>query len=346
MKLILISDDLTGALDASVVFAARGLQTVVAISGDEFAAALNTGADVVAVSLNSREGSEADAVAKIAAAARLVQENVAVFKKIDSRMKGHVQAEVRALSSLIGARYVTLCPAIPSLGRYVEEGKVVGSGIAEPIDLAGSSVLVEEYPIWDFPDARTDADLNAIVNSASAGTLFCGARGLAEALARKLAPGGVIANFGGKLLPHPILFAIGSRDPITLAQVEAFREAAPKISYVIAPNGLLAPSLLPEGELILQTAPGEDAVASAMVTQVFARAVAARGAPGRACLVLSGGETAAATLSRLGIGILEIVGEPEEGMPASVPFGLNGPVIVTKSGGFGGKDALIRLAGL
>lgn len=346
MKLALISDDLTGALDASVVFAARGLRTLVAISGDHFAEALGSGADIVAVSLNTREASKVDAVRLTKTAIGLVPQSIPVFKKIDSRMKGHVRAEVQAIASAIRAQHVIICPAIPSLKRYVADGRVMGAGIAEPIDLAGYSGCGESEAVWNFPDARTDADMDAIVRQAPSQTLLCGARGLAEALARKLVPDTSVHDFANVRLPHPILFAIGSRDLITVAQVETLRDKAPDMAYMAATNGSVEHPLEPSCNLILQTVAGAEKVPSEMVTRNFAHSVASKAVSGRATLVLTGGETAAATLSNLGFGILEIVGEPQAGIPASIPLGKTEPVVITKSGGLGAHDALVRLAGL
>ena len=60
-------------------------------------------------------------------------------------------------------------------------------------------------------------------------------------------------------------------------------------------------------------------------------------------LVLTGGETARAVLSRLGIRALRVVGEVETGVPILVAEGSGLPV-VTKAGDFGSPETLLRCA--
>ena len=62
-------------------------------------------------------------------------------------------------------------------------------------------------------------------------------------------------------------------------------------------------------------------------------------------LLLSGGLTAAAVCEELGIGELELKREVFPGVVVSEAEGPHGRVsVVTKPGGFGGADALVRLA--
>jgi 4-hydroxythreonine-4-phosphate dehydrogenase len=58
-------------------------------------------------------------------------------------------------------------------------------------------------------------------------------------------------------------------------------------------------------------------------------------------LVLTGGATARAVLSRLGIAALRVVGEVETGVPILVAEGSGLPV-VTKAGDFGDRETLLR----
>jgi len=58
-------------------------------------------------------------------------------------------------------------------------------------------------------------------------------------------------------------------------------------------------------------------------------------------LVLTGGETARAVLSRLGVRALRVMGEVETGVPILAAEG-SGLLVVTKAGDFGDRDTLIR----
>jgi 4-hydroxythreonine-4-phosphate dehydrogenase len=58
-------------------------------------------------------------------------------------------------------------------------------------------------------------------------------------------------------------------------------------------------------------------------------------------LVVTGGATARAVLSKLGIAALRVVGEVETGVPILVAEGSGLPV-VTKAGDFGDRETLLR----
>jgi 4-hydroxythreonine-4-phosphate dehydrogenase len=59
-------------------------------------------------------------------------------------------------------------------------------------------------------------------------------------------------------------------------------------------------------------------------------------------LVLTGGETARAVLSRLGVAVLRVVGEVETGVPILVAEGSRALMVITKAGDFGDRETLLR----
>ena len=71
-------------------------------------------------------------------------------------------------------------------------------------------------------DAESDADLDAIAegHANEPATLWCGAAGLARALAQE-------PPRAARPLNQPHLVIVGSRHPVTLRQVEVFRAARP-----------------------------------------------------------------------------------------------------------------------
>src|SRR5690554_2992690 len=137
-RVAIIADDLTGALDVCAPFARRGLRSRVAVSPSGLADALDRGGDVICVNTASRE-LDAEAASRIV---RHVASELAgsrpgiVFKKIDSRLKGHVSAETGACQEVFRRPRVLVAPAIPAQGRFVQAGMIVGKGVAEPIDVA------------------------------------------------------------------------------------------------------------------------------------------------------------------------------------------------------------------
>ena len=255
---------------------------VVARRPADVAAALAEAPDVLAVSTASREGSDEGARAAVAAAVTAVGRLPDIlFKKVDSRLKGHVAGEVARFAAAAGRGHALVAPAIPAQGRFVVGGRVTGAGVAVPIDVA--AVLAASGLAVAVADARTDADLDAALARAQDGppAILVGASGLAAALARRLAGGGW--SVPRPPLAAPLLLAIGSRDPITVAQVEEIR-ARTIVPETLAPDGACPPGTGAPVEL-LRLVPGGDggfdpAAAGARFAEAIARRVE-RGACGR-----------------------------------------------------------------
>lgn len=336
MRLLLISDDLTGALDSAVAFVQRGLSVICALDESAVSDAVAQDPDVLAVSINSREISENDMKLRLTGLLDSLQHmpqwrDAVLFKKIDSRLKGHLRAE---MSMLAFARPCLLvCPAVPKLGRVVKGGYLQGAGVSTPLDVA-SKLGVDRTHVIDAQDAD---DLHVALRDCDpAKTLFVGAAGLADALARRLHPGvgpAAIRPFSGSAI-----FAIGSRDPVTLGQLEA-------LSIAAAPNGVVPG--LPSAHLsVVQMTKGAVPVAPEMAGAEFARGIAHFIKHHQSeNLLACGGETAAAILRELGARILRVDAELQAGVPVSrLLDGYPGLRLITKSGGFGGPDALAEIA--
>ncbi len=332
--ILVVADDLTGALDSAVAFAGGGRRIAVARGVARIATALRSEPMVLAVDMASREGTAADAVAGLEALARALPLGAipSIVKKVDSRLKGHVRAEVEALHRLSGRTRVVAVPAIPGMGRLQIGGILTGYGLADAIDMADRL-----GPDVELPDAETDDAVDRIVRTGDAATLWVGARGLAFALSRH--------RFGPRApapprLTGPALFAIGSRDPVTTAQVARLRSRVHA-----APDGSV-PDGVADGVLdIVAMTEGGRARPAAAAGASFADGIAARmNATHPMTLLASGGATAAAILDRLGVGVLDVEAEIAPGVPvsvAAVPWGRMR--IVTKSGGFGPPDLLQRI---
>jgi len=99
VKVAIVADDLTGALDAAAPFARRGLATRVACLAGALPAALSEPADVVAVNTASRHLSADVAAAAVTAAGREIAAAAPdiLFKKIDSTLRGQAVPETVAL---------------------------------------------------------------------------------------------------------------------------------------------------------------------------------------------------------------------------------------------------------
>lgn len=332
MQAFLVADDLTGALDSAVAFAAPGRRVVVL----RCAGAPSHGADVVAICTGSREGAPEAAAEAVDRMCRPFEPARAglVMKKVDSRLKGHVGPEVAALRRLLGEPPVVAIPAIPDMGRIQRGGRIEGSGIARPIAVAA---LFEGAV--SVPDASSQAAIEAAV-ARHPGALWVGARGLAFALARTLGP---LSAPSVPALPAPMVIAVGSRDPITLAQLEAL---APGLPVIAAPDGRVPGAVPAAPVVVLRLTDGGGDRPPREAGADFARGIADllhRRRP--ATLVATGGETADAILGALGVGALVVRAEFAPGLPvceAAAPWGRL--TLVTKSGGFGAPDVLAKLA--
>ena len=219
---LILADDLSGAADAGVAFALRGLVTEV-----HWQAGLDTAAssaDVIAFDTDSRRLDAAGAAERQRAAMqRLRAPDMALFKKIDSTLRGQPAAEIAAIHRC-GVTRVILAPANPAMGRSTRAGRVfvhdqpleqtetwrreqaypnadlgailAGAGLPAvklPLDVVRAPARLAEAlrvvsgapPAW-ICDAENDGDLENIARAGLAAdgiTLFAGTAGLALALA-------------------------------------------------------------------------------------------------------------------------------------------------------------------
>lgn len=344
LKVAIIADDLTGALDTGTPFVDAGLSVAVAIEIEAIKDALATGCEVVVVNTASRALPEGEAArrAGLAASALLAAHPDIVLKKIDSRLKGNVAAESGAIAAIFGHREITIAPAIPDQERFTRDGHVVGRGVERPLPVAAlfegrdNSVVIA--------DANSDADLDRLVSDHDwQATLAVGARGLGSAIARRLRRGRDATTVFEPA--RNTLFAFGSRDPITGAQMARLEASGALRTSISAPMGevdvtatLSLPALLCcTGEM------SGDAVA---VADRFAKGVRSAIDQTRPeMLMVGGGDTALAVFRALGVRILLPKGEIEAGVPWLDVADVDGRHFrcAVKSGGFGNSDSLLRL---
>lgn len=333
-RLAVIADDLTGALDAAAPFAARGIKTVVALGPAGLDAALASGADVVGVSTNSREGLPDAAGRAVAACLKRLPADLAIFKKVDSRLKGHVAAELEAFRF----NRALVIPAIPAFGRWMRNGQLGGFGVSTPIDIAAR--LGRHTGAAIIPDIASQADIEQALETGGH-DLLVGALGLAEALAARWAPGASIP--APSPLAAPVFCVIGSTDAITTEQIERLRSACPELAYIAAPDGEMPQSVPPTAALtIVQATAGDGTADGTMVARRLGAALLHLRPPPGSVLVISGGATAQLVLESLGIAVLQLEGEALPGLPLAHAAGFT---IITKSGGFGDPDTLLALLG-
>ena len=340
----MIADDLTGACDSGVQFARYGFKAVVARGGKQPA---DTGAELIAVSTDSRNDTPGAARRKVIRACRWMrgQGIHVIYKKIDSTLRGNEGAEIEAAMEACGFPDAVVTPAFPEMGRVVVRGRLKTPGGGPSLDVRARLSCSKPLRIIG---ATTPEDLDAAVEKALARSsvpLLAGSAGLASHLAAALASrmGRGPALRQPPKTGKPVLFLIGSNQPLTCAQ----------LNY-IADSGL-ANSIPLEGfdmaALDQARAERKHLVVRLAVHQTPDRILFQRLAFLRPELlggvVISGGDTAEAVCRVLRVAAIELVSELQPGIPWGLLRGgpVAGATVVTKAGGFGRLDSLASIAG-
>jgi uncharacterized protein YgbK (DUF1537 family) len=358
LECLLIADDLTGACDAAVAFAARGAENEVA---------LNPGgrcpdSEVLALSTESRDFPEKILTEFMQKLASRVPPAQVIFKKIDSTLRGNAGAEILAVAAAFACEAVLVTPAFPAMRRVVESGYlcVTGQETFAPIDLGayfrgqGAAGCHQVKP-WDVEtallwgkrflsiDAGCDQDLDSIIHAGLGWhrrALFAGSGGLAAALARALRPQPTV-RAGTDRSAGPGIFCIGSDHPATLEQETALlscRAAARLDARETSPEEVIA-NLRQSKHVVLAISRG--ATPPALVRDLLFPAMQHAGG-----VLLCGGDTASMVCRAMGVDSIRLVDEVTTGIPFGALRGgvLDGRTVVTKSGAFGNADALVVVA--
>ncbi|HSP32089.1 MAG TPA: four-carbon acid sugar kinase family protein [Halomonas sp.] len=378
-RLAIIADDLSGALDASAPFAARGAEARVVISLEALAATLEAWhgqwPEVIAVNTESRHLQAEQAALRVSEAVRLLKRVAPQqwFKKVDSTLRGQVVAECMALREALGIPLL-LAPAVPAQGRTVRNAEVWVDGLqlaatayqqdarstplVGPIDLAfaisglplqryhprGEAMLTSEDCI---ADAESDEELSALsrlVLDAGGNRARAGAAGLATAIAQRCF-GPPDAQFRSLRSVNTVLYSVGSRSPRAGEQLMHLRQQFPDLAVIEAcvdtpfnSHVLSACVVVPsEGE---ERAASE--VAGAMARQVAAIASTWEDDE-ESLLFLTGGDIAMAVLTQQGVGYINVEAEWSPGVALGYMDGDKRQRVMTKAGGFGDPQLLVRL---
>ena len=117
-----IADDLTGASDAAVQFARRGLRSLVVL--DRVDPRQIADAQGVAVDTDSRGVSAEVAYARVRQACDQLRplEPDQLYKKVDSTLRGNLAAEIDAMMDAFGVCMAVVAPAYPAQGRTTRSG--------------------------------------------------------------------------------------------------------------------------------------------------------------------------------------------------------------------------------
>jgi uncharacterized protein YgbK (DUF1537 family) len=263
-----------------------------------------------------------------------------IYKKIDSTLRGNTGIEIVAALEAFSCDAAVINPAYPAMGRIVHRGclHVPGDAGLRPVALAawlhacgadtcahvpaGSiAAAIDSGARFVSVDSGCDGDLAALVQETLAigkRILWVGSAGLAYALARQLAIGRPTQRVS--LSSHgPVLFCIGSDHPVTVEQQRRLGEQR-RGAHVVLRIVRDCSGLEPLRHAVSNCQPG--------------------------ALFLCGGDTASLVCGALGVHFIELRREFAPGIPEGILHGgaLDGIPVLTKSGGFGKPDDLLRIA--
>jgi len=399
MKIGVVADDLTGALDTGVQF--RGWGMSVAVQMVEGASAAAMRAEVVVVDTESREDHPEEAYGKaFRATERLLSGSAEIiYKKVDSTLRGNIGAELDAVMDASDAGMAFVAPAYPAHGRTTIEGihlidgrplneteyrieahipTLIGGQSSRKVGLVGletvrrgpeaveeevSHLREEGVEVVVF-DSAAERDLLEVCRAAGGVDVFVGSAGLASELPQGL----------GLREVRPALAICGSTRTLTRRQVAALIERLGCRSIELDAAKLFNEddymdevgrcaektrrALLAGFDVVVGSALDGAAEEKALnlgeslgcrETEVRSLVEEALGAVASAVLdgvrvsglILTGGATALSVCKALEVEDFEILEEVEPGIPLlSLTGGLRA---VTKAGGFGGEDALIKI---
>ncbi|HEX9201665.1 MAG TPA: four-carbon acid sugar kinase family protein [Acidobacteriaceae bacterium] len=356
-RIVIVADDLTGACDSGVAFLASGRSVRVVLDPTSFDTDIKGNAkavgraDVVAFTTETRNLTEQQASARVAdytTALTFAQHQSLIFKKIDSAARGHFGAETVAALEASGAALALVTPAFPQAERTVH------SGILSVRDCSGQDTRIslrDQFPAVDpaqidvlhaspganlqlgldraiangvrilLCDADTQEDLERLADAGSQlrqRILWAGSAGLARALAKALPAQRSDTGHPAIQREGRILLFSGTPHPVTSLQLSYLREHSASLALTIS--------------LIDQESPSKREIHAAFDEEPVA------------ALILTGGDTAYFVLRSLDASSIVLAGEIAPGIPWGFVEGgaADGCVVVTKSGGFGSRDALVE----
>ncbi|ETA81838.1 four-carbon acid sugar kinase family protein [Youngiibacter fragilis] len=291
VKLIVIADDFTGALDTAVQFASEGANTKVVVDSNYQLSQINEDVEVLVINAESRHLSSDEAYLVVH---RIVEQAVGlgipnIFKKTDSALRGNIGSELAAVVDASKRSALHFIPAFPQMRRTTKNGvhfidgvpvheSVFGKDPFEPVKKSVVADIIREQSSIDLINVFESSDAVEVKNPTiliyDAGTesklseitdglyvenqplLIAGCAGLASVLSKKLS----FRNAGEKkpIICNRLLVVCGSVNPITLAQLEYAEK-----------NGFSRVHLTTEQRMIdnyLETADGNSAVAAWMET--------------------------------------------------------------------------------
>lgn len=253
IELLVIADDLTGALDTGVQFAGKGVQTKVLSCLPENGDTLKRSkTQVLVIDAQTRHLDGREAYWKVWGLVKSAKDAKIpyIYKKTDSGLRGNIGKELEAALMASGERYLTFIPALPQMDRVTVGGVHYVEGVPihespfgrdpfEPVrsskvedlflDISIKTVLYGEHVHYErgtdqeigIFDARSEAQIKRIAEDLMGqGHLgvMAGCAGFASILCGLLCP--KTRKMDVPRIPPRLFILCGSVNEITKEQIE------------------------------------------------------------------------------------------------------------------------------
>lgn len=122
VKLLILADDFTGALDTGVQFSGKGIRTQVVVSGHWVEP--DSDCDVMVIDVETRHVPKEKAYEIVNdVCQRAVKYGIRCFyKKTDSALRGNVGSELQAAADAVFGKNIVFVPAFPAMRRITVDG--------------------------------------------------------------------------------------------------------------------------------------------------------------------------------------------------------------------------------
>ena len=272
IKLLIISDDFTGALDTSVQLSARGATAYVTLDFKFNTSDFSPETDVLVVDAETRHLNHKDAYEAVFSITEHARKAGIpyIYKKTDSVLRGNIGAELSAVLKASGQRRIHFIPAYPQMARTTRKGihyadnipidkSIFGKDPFEPVlysDITqiirsqtdvNSSIIEDPGQDWSqcegilIHDSQSVDDLELIAQKLKEKDeihVLAGCAGFAALLPQLTGLRGIKPE-KPKISSH-LLIACGSIHPVSLAQCSyAKKNGAPH--YHLTPEEKLSP---------------------------------------------------------------------------------------------------------
>lgn len=258
LKLLVIADDFTGALDTGVQFSRRGIQTLVSTETAVQYKKVPQEVEVLVLNTESRHLSFDKAYKKTKTILEEAQ-TVGIpyiYKKVDSALRGNISAEIKAMIDIREQAVIPFLPAYPEMNRvlinghlYIDDVLVTKSVFAddpyEPVlessviqrlkkeaGINAELVQTDQLPnagaaVFDAQSDEMLLEHGRLLKEKNLLGLTAGCAGFAKILAQQLFPE---KNEIQCRLEKPIVVICGSVNPITKKQIAYAQKRSPRIS--------------------------------------------------------------------------------------------------------------------